>query len=265
MLLTFAQHAPWRSYHIISLVPSQSFIQSDHMPISCDSHPLCHASTLSSMLSSSCQSQTIQLDDEFTHHLHQLWLEVNNIMRWSPFWIADSGLGSWSSWWTGRAMGMRRTPGWVNTTSMHHDWFHSSIVTTLVHLITFMQFTLPAWTSVLVYQYHDFATARSMHPWRGGDVSGTPKFQYSDSVTLQLMQHCAIPATLCNHPPKKVAPSCNTYWSPSTCRILSTHTMSSPFLFLCLAIAILFHPHLISHIISNTFYISYSPLISFPW
>ena len=49
------------------------------------------------------------------------------------------------------------------------------------------------------------------------------------------------------------------------CRILSTLTTSFPFLFLCLAIAILFHLHLISHIISNTFYILYSPLISLPW
>jgi len=155
------------------------------------------------MLSSSCQSQTIRSDNKFTHHLHQLWLEVNNIMRWSLFWIAGSGLGSWSSWWTGRAMGTKRTPGWVNMTSMHHNWFHSSIATTLVHLIAFVRFTLPAWTSVLVYQYHDFAAVRLMHPWRGGDVRGTPKFQYSDSATLQLMQHFVIPATLCNHPLKK--------------------------------------------------------------
>ena len=49
------------------------------------------------------------------------------------------------------------------------------------------------------------------------------------------------------------------------CHILSTLTTSFPFLFLCLAIAILFHLHLVSHIISNTFYISYSPLISLPW
>ena len=41
--------------------------------------------------------------------------------------------------------------------------------------------------------------------------------------------------------------------------------MSFPFLFLCLAIAILFHLHLVSHIISNTFYISYSPLVSLLW
>jgi len=34
-------------------------------------------------------------------------------------------------------------------------------------------------------------------------VRGTPKFQYSDSATLWLMQHFAISATLCNHLPKK--------------------------------------------------------------
>jgi len=88
-------------------------------------------------------------------------------------------------------MGMRRTLGWVNTMSMHHDWLHSSIMITLVHLITFVGFTFPAWTSMLVYQHHDFTAVRSMHPWRWGDVRGTLKFQYSDSVTL------------CNHPPKK--------------------------------------------------------------
>ena len=82
MLPTFTQHAPQRSYHIVSSVPSQLFIQLDCMAIACDSHPLCHASTLSSMFSSSCQSQKIQLDDKFTHHLHQLWLEANSIMRW---------------------------------------------------------------------------------------------------------------------------------------------------------------------------------------
>jgi len=112
MLPTFTQHALQRSYRIISSVPSQLFIQLDCMPITCDSHPLCCTSTLSSMLSSSCWSQKIQSDDKFAHHLHQLWLEVNNIMRWSLFQIAGSGLGSWSSWWTGRAMGMRRTLGW---------------------------------------------------------------------------------------------------------------------------------------------------------
>jgi len=39
--------------------------------------------------------------------------------------------------------------------------------------------------------------------------------------------------------------------------------MLFPFLFLCLAIAILFHLHLISHIISNTFYIHILPLSLF--
>ena len=34
-------------------------------------------------------------------------------------------------------------------------------------------------------------------------VRGTPKFQYSNSATLQLMWHFVIPATLCDHPPKK--------------------------------------------------------------
>jgi len=35
-------------------------------------------------------------------------------------------------------------------------------------------------------------------------VRGTPKFQYSNSATLQLMRHFAISATLCNHLPKKL-------------------------------------------------------------
>ena len=41
--------------------------------------------------------------------------------------------------------------------------------------------------------------------WTGAKeaVRGTPKFQYSDSVTLWLMWHFAISATLCNHLPKK--------------------------------------------------------------
>jgi len=97
------------------------------------------------------------------------------------------------------------------------------------------------------------------------DVRGTPKLQYSNSAILWLMRHFAISVTPCNHLPKKSHWVANTYWSPSTCRILSTLTMPFPFLFLCLAIAILFHLHLVSHIISNTFYISYSPLISLPW
>ena len=99
---------------------------------------------------------------------------------------------------------MRRTLGWANVMSMHHDWFHSSIVITLVHLITFMWFTLLAWTSMPVYQHHDFAAVRLMHPWRGGDVRGTPKFQSNSNIpTLRLMRHFAIPVTLCDRPPKK--------------------------------------------------------------
>jgi len=43
---------------------------------------------------------------------------------------------------------------------------------------------------------NDFATVGSMCPWRGGDVRGTLKFQYSDSATH---------ATLCD--------SCDSVWS----------------------------------------------------
>jgi len=39
--------------------------------------------------------------------------------------------------------------------------------------------------------------------------------------------------------------------------------MSLPFLYLCLAIAILVYLHPVSHIISNTFYMAYSPLSLF--
>jgi len=47
--------------------------------------------------------------------------------------------------------------------------------------------------------------------------------------------------------------------------LLSTLTMSFPFLFLCLATAILFHLHLISHIISNTSIFHILPLIFLLW
>jgi len=154
MLPTFTQHAPQRNYCIASLVPSQLFIQLDHMPIACNSNPLCHASTLSSMLSSSYQSQKIQSDNKFTHHLHQLWLEVNNIMRWSLFWLAGSGLWVW-----GELLGEQT---WCQCTVTDFTVLLQSPWCTLSHLCDSLQ---PAWTSVLVYQYPDFTAVGLMHPW----------------------------------------------------------------------------------------------------
>ena len=75
-----------------------------------------------------------------------LWLGVNSTTRWSLSWIAGWRLEGWSSQSARRFMGMRKTHGWV-----YHDWFCSSIAITQVHLVTFVQFTLTAWTSKLVY------------------------------------------------------------------------------------------------------------------
>jgi len=111
--------------------------------------------------------------------------------------ILDSRLRARKLGWIGELEGL-----WVWGDLLSEQMWHQCIMTdfssltiTLVHLVAFVWFTLPVWTSVPIYQHHDFAAVKSMHPWRGGDVRGTLKFQYSDFVTH---------VTLCN--------SCNSVW-----------------------------------------------------
>jgi len=93
---------------------------------------------------------------------------------------------------------------------------------------------------------------------KGGWCKGNSQIQYSNSATHVTL---VIPVTLCNHPSKKS----HQVAAPIDHSVCVTHCLPFPFLFLCLAIVILLYLHLVSHTISNTFCISYSPLISLLW
>jgi len=103
-----------------------------------------------------------------------------------------------------------------------------------------------------------------MGTFRISNCKGNSQIPNSNIPTLQLMWHFVIPATLCNHPPKKL----HQVTMPIDHSVCVTYCLSlphcSPFYFHALllpsySISILFHT------ISNTFCISYSPLISLPW
>ena len=113
--------------------------------------------------------------------------------------------------------------------------------------------------SILLFMCRKSST---VPPLVSAPVRGTPN---SNIPTLQLMRHFAISATLCNHPPKKSHQVTTPIDHPvhvTYCLPLPHH---SPFYFCALllpsySISISFHI-----LFPNTFYISYSPLISLPW
>jgi len=127
------KHAPQRSYCIVS-VPSQLLMSSWMHAIVCGLPtlyvgipPCFHV----------CQahgwSQKIQSGNKFAHHLTLTGMEENPIMRWSI--IREdlaSGLRERRSWWTGRARGMRRTPGWqwtrVNAPVIDFTFYRTHLV-----------------------------------------------------------------------------------------------------------------------------------------